>query len=189
MSADVTNEDTYECAQRLIGMGYGPVVLDFASSTNPGGSWRSKQQGTQEETLCRQSNLGLLLEKQKYPIATDGVIYIPNVIVTKNRLLKDIQPFKCAVIASSLRSIANHSSEYLQMRFKSIYDVALKHKHDALVLGAWGCGAFKETDDDIVILAREFRKFFNKYQVHGIKIVFSVIGKNYKLFKTNFERA
>jgi len=24
-----------------------PVILDFASGSNPGGSWRSKQQGTQ----------------------------------------------------------------------------------------------------------------------------------------------
>ena len=65
-----------------------PVVLDFASGSNPGGSWRSKQQGTQEETLCRQSNLGLLLEKEKYPIPNDGAIYVKKVKVTKDRQMK-----------------------------------------------------------------------------------------------------
>lgn len=32
----VTKEDSFECAIRLIGLGYNPVVLDFASGTNPG---------------------------------------------------------------------------------------------------------------------------------------------------------
>ena len=40
----------------------GGCVLDFASDSNPGGSWRSKQQGTQEEELCRCSSLGICLE-------------------------------------------------------------------------------------------------------------------------------
>eukprot|EP01046_Picozoa_sp_COSAG06_P067868 COSAG06_NODE_17784_length_921_cov_1.879562_1_plen_198_part_10 len=49
-------EDSAEAARR-------PLVLDFASDSNPGGGWRGKQQGTQEESLCRQSNLGLAAEK------------------------------------------------------------------------------------------------------------------------------
>ena len=40
-----------------------PAVLDFASDSNPGGSFRGRQQGTQEEELCRQSNLGVCLEE------------------------------------------------------------------------------------------------------------------------------
>ena len=39
-----------------------PAVLDFASDSNPGGGFRGSQQGTQEEELCRQSNLGVCLE-------------------------------------------------------------------------------------------------------------------------------
>lgn len=32
-----------------------PVVLDFASDSNPGGGYRTNQEGTQEESLCRKS--------------------------------------------------------------------------------------------------------------------------------------
>lgn len=159
-----------------------PVVLDFASGTNPGGSWKSKQVGTQEETLCRQSNLGLLLEKEKYPISIDGSLYIKTVTVTKNKSLQNITPFTCSIIASELRCI---SSSNLQLRFKSLYNIAIKNKHDVLILGAWGCGAFKESDEDIYILAREAKKFC--FENNDIKIVFAIIGKNYKLFKNAYD--
>ena len=62
--------------------------------------------------------------------------------------------------------------------------MARKNKHDVLILGAWGCGAFKESDDDIKILAKEAKRFCNIH--NDIKIVFAIIGKNYKLFKQNF---
>ena len=125
MSVEITNEDSFQCAGRLVELKYKPVVLNFASGTNAGGGWRGKQQGTQEETLCRQSDLGLLLEKKKYPIPNDGAHYIPNVNVTKDRSLKNIQPFKCAVIASELKSIAMCKSEYLQMRFELLYKLTV----------------------------------------------------------------
>jgi hypothetical protein len=41
----------------------GPLVLDFASDSNPGGGWRGGQRGTQEEALCRCSSLGVTLER------------------------------------------------------------------------------------------------------------------------------
>jgi hypothetical protein len=53
-----------------------------------------------------------------------------------------------------------------------------------LILGAWGCGAFKESEEDIVILAKEAKKFCSTHT--AIKIVFAIIGANYKLFKNNF---
>ncbi|ATZ80418.1 hypothetical protein BMW23_0363 [Bodo saltans virus] len=99
--------------------------------------------------------------------------------------MNDIEPFKCGVIASELKSISMCSSEYLQRRFIALYETAIKHKHNAIVLGAWGCGAFKETDDDVIILAHEFKIFADKYK-DKIKIVFAIIGKNYKLFLNNY---
>ena len=72
---EITQEDTFEAVIRLVNNKYNPIALDFASGTNPGGGWRSQQQGTQEESLCRRSNLGLLLEGKKYPIPCDGALH------------------------------------------------------------------------------------------------------------------
>lgn len=182
----IFQEDTFVCVEKLVAQKFKPVALDFASGSNPGGSWRSKQRGTQEESLCRRSNLGLLLEKRKYPIPYGGLHYVSNVIVNKDVNLNPIKPFTCAVIASELRSISETKSEHLQQRLESLFKVAIDKGHDVLVLGAWGCGAFKESDDDIVILAREFKKFCDRHADSGLLFVFAITGKNYKLFVENF---
>jgi uncharacterized protein (TIGR02452 family) len=151
----VIQEDTFECVIRLITNGNNPVALDFASGTNPGGGWRSKKHfGCQEESLCKRSNLGLLLEKKKYPIPNDGLYYIPMVIINKDIELKSIKPIKCAIITSELRAICEHNSNYLQTRIRNLYDVAISNNHDIIVLGAWGCGAFSESLDDSDILSK-----------------------------------
>lgn len=46
---EITTEDTFECAIRLSKLGHHVAALDFASGSNPGGKWRGKQTGTQEE--------------------------------------------------------------------------------------------------------------------------------------------
>ena len=172
----VTNEDTFDCVVRLIKEGLKPVALDFASGTNPGGSWRSKQQGTQEESLCRRSDLGLLLEKKKYPIPTDSYHYLPKVTITNTNI-------SCAIIASELRSIASRTEEYLIKRVTDLYECAVKNKHNAIVLGAWGCGAFKETEDDAAIMAKIFKIVAKKY-MDKIKTVYAILHKpNYEIFK------
>ena len=152
----VTEEDTFQCVLRIVSQGVckNPVALDFA-----GGSWRSKQTGTQEESLCRRSNLGLLLEKEKYPIERDGLRYIKKITITHDK------PVHCAIIASELKA-----------RVDALYNCAIKNKHDLIVLGAWGCGAFKETEEDAYIIANEYKD--------KIKTIFAIKGKtNFKIFR------
>lgn len=172
----VTNEDTFDCVIKLVKQGYNPVALDFASGTNPGGAWRkSNQQGTQEESLCRRSDLGLLLEKKKYPIPADSYYYLPKVTIAKDKV-------SCAMIASELRAIASHKENYLIQRVQDLYECAIKHKHDIIVLGAWGCGAFKETDDDAVIMAKIFKRVANQYK-DQVESCFAVLHKkNFNIF-------
>lgn len=184
----VTKEDTFECIIRLKESGYiNLIALDFASGSNPGGSWKSKQQGTQEERLCRRSDLGLLLKKQKYPIELNGYRYIKKVTIThneKNEKLKE--PITCSIIASELRGISSSKTTYLKERIISLYEIAVKNNHDIFVLGAWGCGAFAESDEDAEILAKEMYKCAKEYE-GKIHSVFAVYGsKNYKIFSKAF---
>lgn len=183
---ELTKEDTFECVIRLLEIGYKcPVALDFASGTNAGGGWRGMQTGTQEESLCRRSDLGILLEKKKYPIPVDGSHYVPSVLINKNIKLEMLKkPVKCSVIASELRSISERSDAYLQQRISALYEIAIVNKHDVIVLGAWGLGAFKETEDDADILAKNMKICAEKYS-DKIKTVFAVFGnkKNYEAFQ------
>ncbi len=81
-----------------------------------------------------------------------------------------------------MRGISSSTSDYLQKRISVLYDLAIKNGHDVIVLGAWGCGAFKETDDDISILRDEYKKALKKYD-GKIRSVFAVLNKKtYKIF-------
>jgi len=178
----IFNQDTFDCAINLIKQHYHPVCLDFASGSNAGGSWRSKQQGTQEESLCRRSNLGLLLEKEHYPMSRDSLIYLPNVKIIKKFDMNNIKSVDCAVIASELRGISASSNQYVESRILSLYNTAINNKHDVIILGAWGCGAFAESDDDVVILANTIKKLAKAHE-NKIKTVCAILGrKQYKIF-------
>ena len=72
--------DTLEAVRQLAQEGFlDPGVLVFASDTNPGGSRKGANVGTQEEALCRLSTLRLAQEQLEYPIPTLGVAYVPQV--------------------------------------------------------------------------------------------------------------
>ena len=183
---EVTKEDSFECAIRLINMGYNPCVLDFASGTNPGGGWRGNNVGSQEESLCKRSNLGLLLEKKKYPMPSDSSYYIKNVIINKNLKLEKISEVKICVIASELKGISERTSKYLQKRISDWYEIASMNGHDYLILGAIGCGAFKESENDASILSIQMKICADKYN-DQIKSVYAIYNNknNFNSFKRN----
>ena len=139
----------------------GGCVLDFASDSNPGGSWRSKQQGTQEEALCRASSLGLKLEAHFADVGAGGYmpgkescVYVPEVAVF---WVKDsgwlVPAIPCAVVAAALRDVGGDVGA-LRRKVRSVLVTAAAHGHSRLVLGAWGCGAF---GNDPALVAAAFR--------------------------------
>jgi hypothetical protein len=188
MQYEVTKEDSFDCAIRLIKLGYTPLVLSFSSGTNPGGGWRGKQVGTQEESLCRRSNLGLELEKKKYPISDMGYHYIKNVVINKDPNMNQIESMKCSVIACELKSISERSTKYLEQKISMMYECATHNNHNAIVLGAIGCGAFKESNTDAEILAKVMKTIAQKYP--NIKTVYAIYkGKlNYEVFKKEMSK-
>ena len=128
------------------------AVLDFASDSEPGGGWRGRQQGTQEEALCRASSLGRALERLPYPLATYGAAVVPEVVVFRSddrecRLLP--RPFQVGVVAAALRNFGDGDMAldgtqraHLARKVDSVLAAAANHGFRELVLGAWGCGAF-----------------------------------------------
>ncbi|MFC5670231.1 TIGR02452 family protein [Streptomyces incanus] len=175
---EVTGESSLEAARRLTGEGDGthsvPAVLNFASARNPGGGYLNGAQA-QEEALCRASALYVCLLRaaefydhhrtHRDPFYTDRVIHSPAVPVFRDdrgRLLDE--PFPVGFLTSAapnagviLRTAPERAAEVpraLAVRAERVLETAVAHGYRRLVLGAWGCGVFR---NDPAQVAAAFR--------------------------------
>ncbi|MFD7136785.1 TIGR02452 family protein [Streptomyces sp. NPDC059894] len=159
---EVTGESSTEAARRLAPDG--PVaVLNFASARNPGGGYLNGAQA-QEEALCRASALyTCLVEARAFydhhrahrdPFYSDRVIHAPAVPVFRDdrgRLLGE--PFAAGFLTAAapnagvvLRTAPERAAELpraLAVRAERVLEAAAAHGYRRLVLGAWGCGVFR----------------------------------------------
>ena len=167
----VTGETTFGAAHRLIvEEGITDVCcLNFASAKNPGGGFLGGAQA-QEEALSRASGLySCLKSKQRmYDINrshhtclyTDNMIYSPLVPVFRDDhdALLD-QPYCVSVItapAANAGAIRNNEPERLNEiaavmlgRIEKLLSVAMVQKQTTLILGAWGCGVFRNSAAEV----------------------------------------
>ena len=220
----VTNRDTFTAAKEYANIinsaNEGFVgVLNFASSTNPGGGV-TKGSTAQEECLCRCSNLYLTLYQEKCireyynvnkkymtNLGSDAIIYSRNVYVFKDKNynmlpVKDrfyVDVLTCA--APNLRENPRNqyntdaSEEKLTLtdeelynihvkRARNILNVAVKNEDDYLILGAFGCGAFRNNPE---IVAKAYKDVLQDYMYCFKVIDFAIIdGKysnNHEIFK------
>ncbi|WP_369197923.1 TIGR02452 family protein [Streptomyces djakartensis] len=157
---EVTGESSLEAARRL---GGSVAVLNFASARNPGGGYLNGAQA-QEEALCRASALYTCLLRargfydhhraHRDPFYTDRVIHSPGVPVFRDdrgRLLEE--PYTAGFLASPapnagvvLRTAPERAAELphaLAVRAERVLETAAAHGYQRLVLGAWGCGVFR----------------------------------------------
>ncbi|MGV9500080.1 TIGR02452 family protein [Streptomyces sp. NPDC003642] len=157
---EVTGESSLEAARRLGGQ---VAVLNFASARNPGGGYLNGAQA-QEEALCRASALyACLLRARAFydhhrahrdPFYTDRVIHSPGVPVFRDdrgELLDE--PYTAGFLTAAapnagvvLRTAPERASELpgaLAVRAERVLETAAAHGYRGLVLGAWGCGVFR----------------------------------------------
>ena len=155
---------TQACAAELLAEGVERLaLLNFASARNPGGGFINGARA-QEEDLARCSGLyRCLLRQPRYYQAnrnqssmlyTDHIIYSPDVPffrVDAAALLEE--PFLASVITAPApnagqfhrkrRGRGLRVEETLRHRARCVLAVAREHGHRALLLGAWGCGVFR----------------------------------------------
>lgn len=139
-----------------------PLVLNFASAKNPGGGFLGGARA-QEESLAWSSTLYASLRTsamydfhraQKDPLYTDWMIYSPHVTVFREDAgaLLD-EPYDCAFLTSPapnagvvLERDPGRLAEVeaaMDRRIDRALAIAAEHGHRRLVLGAWGCGVFR----------------------------------------------
>lgn len=175
---ELKNETTLLGAERLARSQHFEKigVLNFASARNPGGGFLNGAQA-QEESLARSSGLyQSLLKAQEYYdfhrsyrslLYSNRMVYSPGCpVFRKDDGTLLAQPYRVDFITSpapNAGAIARQQPEsvpqiipVLRDRASKLLSLAAYHHCDALVLGAWGCGVFR---NDPAIVAKIFADF------------------------------
>lgn len=196
---EVTHETTQIAARRLVESESVAdlVMLNFASARNAGGGFINGAKA-QEEDLCRCSGLYPCLisqhgyyeanRKNESAIYTDHLIYSPNVPWFRTRSRDDPHTlFLASVItapapnagvvlsreADALRKI----EAALRRRAGLVLGVAAGHGHRTVLLGAWGCGVFR---NDPALVADAFGKWLESDKFAGAfdRAVFAIYDRS-----------
>ncbi len=176
----VVNDTTLEASRRLVGRGLPVLALNFANGVQPGGGFLNGARA-QEEVLCRSSALYLTLQgdpmyvahrRRSIPDSTAWAILSPDVPVFRS---DDGIPLDESWLLSMLTCAAPYApavgqpqaGDLLQERIHSVLAIARAYSYEALVLGAWGCGAFandpqRTAHDFHAALANEFSGDFTQ---------------------------
>lgn len=186
------------------------AVLNFASAKNPGGGFIGGA-SAQEESLARSSSLYATLIKDETMyrfnrgndsyLYSDYMIYSPEVVFWMDDAGTYLdEPVTVDVITSPAPNkgamIQNRRPEQLaeleavfRKRIDKMLALALHEGVGCLILGAWGCGVFRNDTEDV---ARYFREIFDaKYKGQFRKVIFAIAGRSkeqntYSTFKTKF---
>ena len=180
----VTCEDSFEAAARY----KNPLVMNFANALHPGGGFKMGA-NAQEESLCRASSLYESISSEKgkllydfnttHPskVWSDFMMISPNVCVFRNQegeLLA--KPYVVGVITvpapnragPAFRLPKKKTAQAMEQRIRIMLSVAYLNNYRNLVLGAWGCGVFRNEAKDVaehfrkVLIDEGYAKYFNE---------------------------
>lgn len=196
---EVTGETTGAAGRRLVeGEGVRDVVaLNFASAKNPGGGFLGGAKA-QEEDLARCSALyACQITQRAYYDAnratgsmlyTDHIIYSPDVPFFRDERLDLLErPFLLSIITAPApnageaqkhgRGESARVREVLASRAGKVLSVAASMGHRTLVLGAWGCGVFRNDPRDV---AGAFGDWLSHDRFRGAfdRVVFAVYDRS-----------
>lgn len=206
----VVNGRTFKTAKNFENV----AVLNFASATNAGGAV-VRGSNAQEECLCRCSTLYPCISDEKFfdifykyhrnkhnTMYTDRILYSKDIIVIKDDirepvLLLEDNWYKVDVItcaAPNLIDVKNvNQNELLKLfkqRIRRIFSVAVKNEVSNIILGAFGCGAFKNPPN---LVARAFKEVIPEFKGYFDNIVFACLvtpgqggDNNFKTFQRVF---
>ncbi len=194
----VTGASSTTAAIRLADTAPEPVaVLSFASARNPGGGYVNGAHA-QEEALCRSSALyHTLLRAPGYyayhrenrdPFYSDRVIHSPAVPVFRDhrdRLLDTPRTAgfltspapNAGVIARREPERAALVPAALARRAERVLEVAVDRGYRRLVLGAWGCGVFRNDPATVAAVFRDLLMDGGRFARHFDEVEFAVLDR------------
>ena len=168
---EVRNETTFAAARRLEDRGLKTMALNFASAKSIGGGWKNGARA-QEECLCRGSALSKCLEanfefyafhrERGGGLYSDWMMLSPAVPVFRSdepaEELLDSSWTTAFLTAAAPNFKAVSFKQRAQIpalfasRIEKVLAIGVAGGFDAVVLGAWGCGAFGNDPNQIAPL-------------------------------------
>ena len=209
----VVNETTLQgCARLAASQQYERIgVLNFASAKNPGGGFLSGARA-QEESLARSS--ALYLSQRQCPehyafhraqdtcLYSDRMIYSPVCPVFRDDAGQWLaQPYVVDIITSPAPNAGavlrneptnrQHIVPALTERASKVLALAASRQCDALVLGAWGCGVFRNDPSTVASIFYDYLRPLGLYAQRFRHVLFSVYDstrppKTYEAFAEQF---
>ena len=182
-------------------IGDNTVVLNFASYTSPGGKFIDGS-SAQEECLCHSSILYNILNefKRRFYIPhkktlnkglyTDELIYTPDVLFVDEDYLTTCNVITCAApnagVSKQYHNISDDViTETMTSRIDNILATALVNNNKCLILGAFGCGVFRNNPHTVASIFKTLLD--NKYKNVFEKVIFAIpmvaYNCNYETFK------
>mgnify|MGYP004454654373 FL=1 len=178
------------------------AILNFASYKNPGGMFL-KGSMAQEEALCHESILYNVLSAPRFQEEFYGPnhnrlnrgMYGDDLIYSRDVLFIDPSGntygdvITCAApnagVASEICHVKpNIIKAYLKARIQHVLYIALKNDVDVVILGAYGCGVFKNDPYDVAAIFKD--ELDTTFEGAFDKIIFAIPdskSNNYKAFQ------
>lgn len=194
----VSGKRSFEAIKDYIGKKI--AVLNFANNHAVGGApfiaGAQEESLCRCSTLypCLEAMKSKFHDKHRYQyergeinyMGNDDLIYTPDVVVFKTDERTDpiypkMMPRKdwyCVDVITSAAPELWHGNlmpanyeEVISSRIKKILDVAAKENVQVLILGAWGCGAFKNPSD---VVARVFHNLLRNYSFETVEFALAL---------------
>ena len=209
----VINSDTIDAALDLSSTSHSNVpvcILNLANAETPGGGFRHGAMA-QEEALCYRSSLYLTLKRKYYPIPDKAAIYSPSILIVRenastHELLDFRDPSQLPVLSvvgaaaicqpelvrsrSTGRPTYKHGEDraLTAEKMRVILRSTIRRRHRQIILGAMGCGAFGNPNDEVaalwsrVLQEPEFSGGWWKDVVFAVFDTQPAPGSNYQVF-------
>jgi uncharacterized protein (TIGR02452 family) len=196
---EVRNETTFQALERITAAGGGHLAcLNFASAKNPGGGFLNGSLAQEEALACASGLYPCLLQAPEYyernranrsALYLDLAIYSPLVPFFRNDAGALIEkPILASVItapAPNAGAIAqnepanlNRVEPTMRRRAELVMEIAKAHQVDQLVLGAWGCGVFRNDPHIVARIFADLLKPAGKFAGVFNEVVFAVFDRS-----------